>query len=197
MKKLFIFRHGETDWNAAGRFQGHLDIPLNDCGRDQAKSLVKTLNEQKIEAVLSSDLKRALETAQIVAEHFQIPVFTDAGLREAHLGEAQGLTYSEIETKFGETATRWKSRHLTDADISYPGGESGTQVFQRTMAAIEKFFKDQDFSRIGLSCHGGVIRRIMQNILPPGSDPVPIPNAVLYILEYNSKNKSLGMYKKN
>ena len=188
--EIILFRHGETDWNREERFQGHIDIPLNGTGREQARALVSILHETAIEAILSSDLCRAVETAVIIAEGLQgngrpISVFTDAGLREAHLGEAQGLTRAEIETRFGsELVTQWRSGHLTDADVAYPGGESGNHVARRSFEAVERFLLTTPFHRVGVATHGGVIRRMMQRLLPPGSPPVPIPNGVVYRLTF-------------
>src|SRR5690349_8413010 len=99
-KHLFIFRHGETDWNVEERFQGHLDIPLNDNGRNQARELGQKMKHFGLEAIFSSDLCRASETAQIVAQSINVPIFKDPRLREAHLGQAQGLTRTEIESQF-------------------------------------------------------------------------------------------------
>jgi probable phosphoglycerate mutase len=193
LKHFYVFRHGETDWNAEGRFQGHIDIPLNDKGREQARGLVHSLKPYGLQAILSSDLSRALETARIVAEGLGgIPVYTDEGLREAYLGQAQGMTYDEILEQFGEGVTgRWRSDHPTDADISYPGGETGNQVMSRIFEAIERFMKHEErehFDHVGIACHGGVIRRIMQRIRPPGSEPVQIPNAVLYRIGYHPED---------
>lgn len=184
---IFLFRHGETDWNVAERFQGHTDIPLNDKGRSQARGLIPILRAHSIDAILSSDLSRALETAQVIAEALKISVFTDAGLREAHLGAAQGLTYAEIEEQFGtELIQRWRSSRVSDADISYPGGETGQKVLQRTFQALESFLKSRPPGRIGVATHGGVIRRVMNQLLPPHSPPVPIPNGVVYQVNYDS-----------
>ena len=188
MKHFLIFRHGETDWNAQGRFQGHTDIPLNEKGRAQARGLIDPLRAQGLEVILSSDLSRARETAEIVAQSLNIPVFQDPGLREAFLGHAQGMTFDEIEAQFGgELLGRWRSDLPTDADISYPDGETATQVMERVFAALDRFTQSpgrEHYQRIGISCHGGVIRRMMQKIRPPGSAPVPIPNAVLYHLGF-------------
>jgi probable phosphoglycerate mutase len=188
-KHFYVFRHGETDWNAEGRFQGHIDIPLNDRGREQARGLIPRLEPYGLQAILSSDLSRAHETARIVAAGLDIPVFMDEGLREAFLGQAQGMTYEEILRQFGDdVAGRWRSDHPTDADVSYPGGESANQVMVRVFEAITRFAsRETSFTHIGVSCHGGVIRRIMQRIRPPGSEPVRIPNAVLYRISYESK----------
>lgn len=181
IRHFYVFRHGETDWNAQERFQGHLNIPLNDKGREQARALVPVLKQEGVEAVLSSDLSRAHETGWIIAQALGIPQHKHVGIREAHLGEAQGLTRHEIEARFGEElARRWRSWHVTDADVFYPGGETGTQIMERVFGTLEEFVAGFEYERIGIATHGGVIRRMMQRILPPGSEPVPIPNGVLY-----------------
>lgn len=185
--RICIFRHGETDWNAEGRFQGHIDVPLNEKGRQQARALVPALRSARIEAILASDLIRAHETARIIGEDLGVPVFTHEGLREAHLGGAQGMTLVQIEEKFGSAMTsRWRSSHPTDADVAYPGGETGTEVRRRSISSLEEFLGSSPFLRIGVATHGGVIRRIMQSIRPPGSGPVPIPNGVMYELEFEA-----------
>ena len=181
MRHLFVFRHGETDWNAEERFQGQIDVALNERGREQARVLAPALGAQRIEVLLSSDLSRARETAEIVARELALSLHLDAGLREAHLGEAQGLTRAEIEARFGvEAVRRWRSWQISDADVFYPGGETGISIAARAFQALEGFLARHPFERIGVATHGGVIRRLMQKILPPGSDPVPIPNGVLY-----------------
>ncbi len=191
MTRVFIFRHGETDWNAEGRFQGHIDVPMNDRGRAQAAELIPALESSGIRAILSSDLSRARETAQIVASKLGIPVFSDRGLREAHLGEAQGLTIAEIEARFGkEKLQRWRSSHPTDADVAYKDGESGKHVMQRVFSAMERFIEaNPEWGAIGVSTHGGVIRRVMERILPPDSPAVRIPNCVVYELNFEREGR--------
>jgi probable phosphoglycerate mutase len=185
-RELFVFRHGETDWNVEERFQGHLDIPLNANGRKQAAALIDVLRQNQVEVILSSDLSRARETGQVVASALGLPVLEDPRLREAHLGQAQGLTRHEIEAAFGEElARRWRSSHVSDADISYPGGETGAAIMSRVFEAFSSFFAASEtahYRKIGVATHGGVIRRIAQKLLPPGSPHVPIPNGVLYHL---------------
>lgn len=190
IRELFIFRHGQTDWNAAGRFQGHIDVPMNETGREQARSLIEPLLGVRVQAILSSDLQRATETARIVAEGLGgLPLFRTPGLREAHLGSAQGLTRDEIVARFGEERiSRWASSLPTDADVAYDGGESGAEVMQRVFKSIEQFiFENPEFKRIGISTHGGVVRRMMQRMLPPGSPPVRIPNCVLYAASFDTR----------
>jgi len=100
---FYLFRHGETDWNAEGRFQGHLDIPLNDRGREQARQLAVPLGSKDLQAILSSDLSRSVDTAKILAKEIGLSadrLYQDAGIREAFLGDAQGMTVDEIGSRF-------------------------------------------------------------------------------------------------
>lgn len=191
MKEIsfYLFRHGETDWNAEGRFQGHLDIPLNQVGREQAKALGLKLQDLNLDVIASSDLSRALETARIVSEVLGMDpakIHQDPGIREAHLGDAQGLTLDEIREKLGhDVLSRWRSNDVTDADISYPGGESGTQVLERVTCALQRIVdRYPHWKRVGVATHGGVIRRFVHRILSQASkEPVPqipIPNGVVY-----------------
>ena len=178
---FYLFRHGQTQWNAEGRFQGHEDIPLNEVGKAQAHSLVSCLGRMQIEEIISSDLTRAKQTAQIIATPLRLRIHFHAGLREAHLGQAQGLTRNEIEEKLGtEILNGWKSALPTDADLSYPGGETGSEVMRRVFSALEEWAKKTDKKRIGVSTHGGVLRRMGQKTLPPHSPPLAIPNGIIY-----------------
>ncbi len=192
IQRVYIFRHGQTDWNAEGRFQGHIDVPLNDTGREQAAGLIPQLSGRGVRGIISSDLSRARETAQIVAAGLGVPVFTDHGLREAHLGRAQGLTTEEIAAQFGEKLlSRWRSGDVTDADVAYPDGESGKHVVERSVGAIERFLDAHtDWECLAVSTHGGVIRRLMQKILPPESPAVRIPNCVVYEIHFDRARRA-------
>jgi 2,3-bisphosphoglycerate-dependent phosphoglycerate mutase len=178
---LFLFRHGETDWNREGRLQGHTDTLLNATGLAQAKALGETLRMHRLDAVLSSDLSRARTTAQIVAKALDIPLFTDAGLRETNVGAAEGLLWSDAKIRFGEGLTeRWYS----EGDVAFPGGETGIATRTRGLAALRRFATAQPYRRIGVSTHGAMLRQLMKHALPPGSPPAPIRNTTLYVLRY-------------
>ncbi len=191
MASIFIFRHGETQWNNAGRFQGHTDIPLNETGLLQAKALSRPLTAFNPEVILSSDLTRAVQTAQFTADALKIPIIKTKELREAHLGHAEGLLMAEIFEKFSHgLAEEWRSYDSRYLDIRYPGGESGREIIARVTGAIESFVKKNSYSRIGVSTHGGVIRRLFQYFLMKqskghSSEPVPIPNGIIYRVEFD------------
>lgn len=181
LRRFFVFRHGETDWNREQRFQGHMDVPLNDVGRQQARGLIEPLQKAGVQFLLSSDLLRAYDTARIVADALDLPLVQTPFLREAHLGEAQGKTRAEIEAHFGaELVERWKSAHVSDLDVSYPGGETGTQVKQRVFSHLEEVARREVYTRIGVASHGGVIRRMLQHLLPVDAIAPSIHNAALF-----------------
>jgi probable phosphoglycerate mutase len=184
--RVFIFRHGQTDWNLAGRIQGHLDVPLNEAGRAQARLLIRPFERLKIQAVVSSDLIRARETAEIAASTLGAPIHTDEGLREIHLGKLQGLSREEIVAQFGpEFSDRLRHHPLTDADIAWLGSESAEQVTRRALGAITRVLEANPYERIGVATHGGVIRRILQHLARDGAFPAPIHNGVLFPLSYD------------
>ena len=178
---LFLFRHGETDWNRQGRLQGHTDTALNATGLAQAAALTERLRPHRLDAVVSSDLARAWTTAQIIAEGLRVPLIREAGLREARIGEAEGLLWPEVKSRFGEALTeRW----FTDDDAAFPGGETGLETRTRGLAALRRFASTQPYRRIGVSTHGAVVRQLMKHALPPGSPPAKTRNTILYILRY-------------
>src|SRR5436305_2326484 len=121
---ILLARHGETEWNREGRWQGWADPPLNDAGRAQARTLAEELRTIPFDAVYASDLRRARETAVIVAAPHAVPVLTDAGLREIDVGSWSGLTRSEIAKRFpgGER----------------PDGETRAEHAARVLAAVER-----------------------------------------------------------
>jgi broad specificity phosphatase PhoE len=150
---ILLARHGETDWNREGRFQGHADPPLNETGRAQAAELAAELEAVGLAAVYSSPLRRALETAQAVAaEHGLDPVAVDA-LREVDVGSWQGLTRVEIETQFPEQFARW-----LDYDQGWEDGESYEGMGRRAVAALLELAVAHEDERILAVTHGGPIR---------------------------------------
>ena len=189
---LFLFRHGETDWNRAGRLQGHTDTPLNATGLAQAEALTEKLRPHRLDAVVSSDLTRAWTTGRIVAEGLCVPLISEPGLREAHIGEAEGLFWPEVKSRFGETLTeRW----FTDDDAAFPGGETGLATRTRGLAALRRFV-ERPYRRIGVSTHGAMVRQLMKHALPPGSPPAKTRNTILYILRYEPIGDRLSILEK-
>jgi probable phosphoglycerate mutase len=187
-RMLFLFRHGETDWNREGRLQGHTDTPLNATGLGQAEALAETLRPHRLDAVVSSDLMRAWTTARIVAGALGLPLLADPGLRETNVGAAEGLLWIDAKARFGESLTqRWYS----DGDVAFPGGETGIATTTRGLAALRRLAAQHPYRRIGVSTHGAMLRQLMKHAMPPGSPPAPTRNTALFILRYDPVDQRL------
>lgn len=145
MTILLLVRHGETDWNVQGRWQGWADPPLNETGRAQARALAVQLRETAFDAAYSSDLRRAHETARIVAAPHRVPVVADRQLREIDVGSWSGLTRPEIEERFGGERV---------------DGETREQHAARVLAAVERIARSHQDERILIVTHGGTMRAL-------------------------------------
>ena len=184
-------RHGETSWNAGGKFQGHSDIPLSDNGRQQAKELAKRLQGHRIDAFYSSDLSRAKETAEIIASLHQLTVKYVPELREINFGQWEGLTYKEITDSYGEISRRWWSSPLT---TEIPEGEKLQTVVDRCNKAMAEIVNNHPGETVVIAVHGGVIRVIVGSLL--GMDlnhfwKLKLDNVSLTILEYNGFDQGI------
>ena len=153
MTELLLVRHGETDWNRDNRFQGHADPPLNGVGREQAHALAELLADEPFTAVYTSPLRRAAETAEIVAaSHGLTPLEVDA-LREVDVGSWQGLTRDDIERQFPDQFARWR-----DHGPGWEDGESYEEMGSRVVAGLLDIAKRHDGQRVLAVTHGGPIR---------------------------------------
>ena len=154
LTRVIAVRHGETDWNAAARIQGHLDIALNDRGRAQAARLARSLAGESLDAVYASDLERAHATALAVAQASDLVVMADPGLRERGFGLFEGLTWAEVEQRYPEQARRRRRR---DADFGPEGGETLAAFFERAVAAVGAIAERHRGQHIAIVTHGGVL----------------------------------------
>lgn len=159
LKNLYVIRHGETDWNRDKRFQGSTDIALNQAGRDQAQALSSRLALLNIGAVYSSSLSRALETAQIATKDLGLPIFQDDRLRETKVGDAEGLTFEEMEKRFTENGIeRWRSYDERDLDFAYPNGESKRQMMFRAKSVFLEIALNSNSENVAIFSHGMIMR---------------------------------------
>jgi probable phosphoglycerate mutase len=152
--RIIAIRHGETAWNVDSRIQGHLDIPLNDVGRAQAARAAAALADESVQAIYSSDLLRAFETAQAIAQTLAQPVLTHKGLRERDFGVFQGRTFTEVEADAPEQAMRWRKR---EPDFTPEGGESLNMFRDRIVQTANALASAHLGQQIVLVAHGGVM----------------------------------------
>ena len=153
MATLLLVRHGETDWNVENRFQGHADPPLNETGREQSRELAQELAGERLVAVVSSPLRRALETAEAIAAAHDLPLRQEPGLREVDLGSWTGLTRTEVEARDPEGYRRW-----LDYGHGWADGESYEEVGERVVATLLEVAAAFDGATVATVTHGGPIR---------------------------------------
>lgn len=184
---LFI-RHGETDWNRLKRIQGHVDIPLSAHGVQQAEQLgARLAREGRLDAVYSSDLQRARQTAQPFADALGLEVRLSEGLRERFFGAFQAHDSDEINEKFPAEYIEWQTR---DPGFSPPGdGESQRVFYHRVVHAMEPIVAAHAGGRIAVVAHGGVLDCIYRFAMKlPLQEPRnwPLLNCSINIVDYGA-----------
>jgi broad specificity phosphatase PhoE len=151
MSELWLVRHGQTDWNVQGIYQGQSDVPLNETGRTQARELALKLQGQHFEAIYSSDLSRARETAEILAKHLDLSLKIDRRLREICHGEWEGMHVQDIAVRYN---LDMNTPHKRPVDSRAPGGESVIEVKERMIAAANDLTSAYPMGQILVVSHG-------------------------------------------
>jgi len=175
---ILLARHGETEWNAIGRLQGHTDVELNETGRAQARALAGTLARAELAEVWTSDLLRARETGAIVAAELGLaPPRVDAELRERKFGVFEGLTRDEIAVRYPEAWRAW-----TQTTEHPPGGESRADATARMHRALSRVRADARGHALVVS-HGGVMRLWLSDLT--GAAIPPVANGCVYDVDHD------------
>jgi probable phosphoglycerate mutase len=164
---IILWRHGQTDWNVANKFQGHTDIPLNAVGEYQVKHAARLVVDMKPTAIISSDLSRARNTAQALSDLNGLPIHIDARLRETNCGKWEGLTGEEIRAIDHENLKEWS---LGGDNPAGGTGDRRSEVGARAKAAIEDFLAGKDNQTLIVATHGGTARTVIGSYLE-----LPIP----------------------
>ena len=163
MKTLYIVRHGETEWNKIGKYQGITDVPLNENGIAQAKACGNALKDVHFDRILSSDLSRAFVTAETIRGSRQLEITTDERLREINFGDWEKLLFSEIEERWPGLIDQMYRRPDI---VKVPNGESFQEVQDRAWSAVSDFLNENNEDEtILITCHGGTIRTILCKLL--------------------------------
>lgn len=163
MKTLYIVRHGETEWNKIGRYQGITNVPLNENGIAQAKACGNALKDIHFDRILSSDLSRALVTAETIRGDRQLEIKTDERLREINFGDWEKLLFTEIEERWPGLIDQMYRRPDI---VKVPNGESFQEVQDRAWSAVSDFLNENNEDEtILITCHGGTIRTILCKLL--------------------------------
>jgi alpha-ribazole phosphatase len=151
MTQLCLIRHGQTDWNLEGRYQGQSDVPLNEKGFEQARSLVGQLDGRSFAAIFSSDLMRARQTAEHIAKDLGLTVQIEPRLREINQGEWEGVLVDDIKARYAEI---WSQRTMDPANVRPPGGETVREVAERVSAALDDISRLFPNGQVLIVSHG-------------------------------------------
>lgn len=185
MTELIVIRHGETDSNREHRFQGQLDVPLNETGRLQAERLAERLADEPVDAAWVSDLQRARQTAAPWATRRALVLRADARWREQSFGEIEGMKVHTLHVEHPGLWARWAEH---DADFGLPGGESARQFHARILAALQALGEAHPRERVLLVTHGGVLDMLWRTATGEslhGPRRCAIPNAGINRLRWD------------
>ncbi|MCQ2559952.1 MAG: alpha-ribazole phosphatase [Clostridia bacterium] len=191
--KVILIRHGETVWNAVGKWQGHRDIPLSEKGLQQAEAVAQRLAGEKLDAVYCSDLQRARVTAEKIAQPHGLTVQVNSQLREMNFGQWEGLTYREIESSRDQVLASWCLDPIT---FRPPGGELVPEMAARVKAALQQIVAENQDKVVVVVCHGGPIRTFLAQLL--GMDlkdnwRLRMDNVSLNIVEFSNWDNGILM----
>jgi broad specificity phosphatase PhoE len=179
MPRLYLVRHGETEWNAIGRLQGHTDIPLNARGRDQAVAIARDLANEGLSSIITSDLARARETGAIVAEQLNLPPPRILpNLRERAFGVFEGLTRDECMVRYPDAWAAWHAQ--TDVP---PGAEALPAATARMHAILGEIAAEDGDAPVLIISHGGVMRLWLVDVLGGASAVAPLHNGITWVVE--------------
>ena len=188
--RFCLVRHGETDWNAERRLQGHTDIDLNARGLAQAEQMARAIKKINLafDVLYTSDLQRAAKTAKAIEQLFSTSAITNTGLRERHLGALQGLTTDEAPQLEPDL---WKSHLSRNVTEELRGGESIQQFADRISTALEKIREQYLGKTVLLVSHGGALDmmyRIASNQPLDAAKAVAVPNASLNWISHDGQS---------
>ena len=185
MTTVGFVRHGITEWNVEGRAQGQTDIPLNEAGKVQARALAeRLLSEEGWDVIVSSDLIRARETAEIIAEHLHIDqILFDERLREIHCGLIEGLTVAERIAKWGEN---WREQAL---EMEPPG-----EAAKRAIACLDEITHKHEGKRILVVSHGALIGLALEKLVPGQYTKASMGNTSITTVTLNNDEWTCSLY---
>ncbi len=193
--QVIFVRHGETVWNTEGRMMGQLNSPLTPKGEQQVLALGSRLKSHAISALYSSDLGRAMQTAQAIADASQVEITQEQGLREIHMGDWQGYTRAEIAEQFPE---QWAT-YQGEGQYTYqtPNGESHAQKSKRTVATLNRLTDQHVGETIVMVSHAGILRAVFEYVLnlpPHNRDRFQRNNAAFNLFSKVGDDWSLVVY---
>ncbi len=194
--KIYLIRHGQTDWNLEGKIQGRYDVSLNETGSKQAELLAMGMDKRPVVQIFSSRQKRALETAQAVGRRQHVAVTVIDGLEEVEFGEWEGKTWDEISREYPEEFKVWCTE---PAEIVPPGGESRPQIYRRIGNALKEILR-RSRGDIAIVSHGAALAYMVSIMLEKelgDHDEIIVKNASISTVEYDRETGKFHMAEAN
>ncbi len=198
MPKVILVRHGKTVWNAEGRYQGKMDIPLNEEGKEQARRVGEALRDFPVKAVYSSPLSRCRDTALEIAKHHGLEVQVKEGFKEIDHGQWEGMLAGEVEKKYPQLLELWREK---PSQVKMPGGESLKEVYDRAVKAFEEVVRSHsDEDLIVIVGHDATNKALMCYLLGTDLDKFwafKQANCGITVLEYDPETKKVVVHVAN
>lgn len=193
--KLYLIRHGQTDWNLAGRIQGRTDIPLNDTGKLQAKALVEAMESRPVARVFASPLKRAMQTAMAVSAAQKVPLIQVPEFQEVDFGLWEGLTWEQVRERYPREFDAWYREPVEHTPV---GGETKSEAAARCRIGLKKLLAcgDEDAA---LVAHGAILAYICDALFENGEKPpeLIVKNASITTVELDPVQKTARILESN
>lgn len=183
---IYLIRHGQTDWNTAGKIQGSTDIPLNETGRLQARMLAEGMKARPVVRIFSSTLGRAMETAGTVGRMQQVEVEPVEGLEEVGFGKWEGMTWADIQDRYPEEYRRWC---LNPVEVSPPGGELQVEIRRRCKTAVDTILEKTNGIKgdIAIVSHGATLAYMIEYLTreDPLEEEIIVNNVSITTIHYS------------
>ena len=162
MMRLILVRHGQTEWNAGGRYQGQSNVALSDTGRKQARFLAERFPVRQLDAIYTSDLDRAKETAECVGKRLGLTVYQEKAFRELSFGDWEGLTYQEISSRWPEEAEKL---FTAPDELVIPHGETFRDLQKRALDKIYSLYERHIDQTVAVFAHGAINKTILAGLM--------------------------------
>ncbi len=190
-KDFYIFRHGQSTYNIAGRTQGQTnDSVLTELGRSQAEEIGHKLSDKGVEIIITSPLQRAVQTANLANQSLQVPIEVDKRFIEVNVGVVEGMHYLDIKAKYPEIFDKMHSLDADADNVSYPQGETRLQVRQRIFAGLNDWAGKDKYKIMAVSSHGIMLSQTLTSLGQPATE---VKNgSILHIRKENDRWKVIG-----
>lgn len=193
--KIYLVRHGQTDWNLEGKIQGSTDISLNEAGRQQAACLVKGMENRPVVQIFSSPLKRAAETAAAIGISQRVDVEILEELKEVAFGDWEGMTWAAIREQYPKEYERWC---INPVDVAPPGGEQQTDI-RRRCKRVADWILAQATGDVAIVAHGAILAYLVECLMwkNPLEKEIFVKNASITTVEYHPLTQDMVMVQMN